>query len=109
MSSSITHTSGERSSWWEEADADAKRFSLSSPTLELVTFPRHALLVPYERVDRPGSQGLRVGRRRAVARQLDTECELAVGVGLRYDAPAVGFDDRVADRQVHAEIARFGA
>src|SRR5262249_46752986 len=96
-------------SWRVETDADAKRPSLSGTTLEPVTPPRHPLLVPYERVDWPGSRGLRVGCRRAVARQLDTECEPAVGVGLRHDAPAVGLDDRAADRQAHAETARLGA
>src|SRR5262245_38261653 len=108
-SSSITHTSGERSSWRVEADADAKRPSLPGSTLEPVTPLRHALLVPYERVDWPGSRVLRVGRGRAVARQLDTECEPAIGVGFRHDTAAVGLDDRAADGQAHAEAARLRA
>src|SRR5262247_2178415 len=108
-SSSITHTSGERSSWRVEADADAKRPSLPGSTLAPVTPLRHALLVPYERVDWPGSRVLRVGRGRAVARQLDTECEPAIGVGFRHDTAAVGLDDRAADGQAHAEAARLRA
>src|SRR5262249_60636286 len=65
-SSSMTYTNGERSSSRDEAEAT--RPSLS-PTarLERVSSPRHALLVPFERADRPGRRGLEVARSSRVA------------------------------------------
>src|SRR4029450_7419431 len=71
-SSSMTQTSCERSSW--RGAAEANRPSLSERTLEPVASPRHALLVPYERADRPGRRSLGGDRRdRVLSRKLDAE------------------------------------
>src|SRR5262245_3058654 len=107
-SSSTTHTNCERSPSRDEAEANRPSLS-SNANLEPVASPRHALLVPYGRADRPGRPGLGVGHgRRAVARQLDAEREPSVRVGLGQDAPPVRLNDRAADCQAHAEAARLG-
>src|SRR4030095_880845 len=107
-SSSMTQTSCERSSW--RGAPEPNRPSPSDRTLEPVASPRNALLVPYERADRPGRRSLGGDRRnRVLARKLDAEREPPIGIDFRGDPPPVRLHDRAADGQAHAEAARLGA